>query len=218
MKRISVLLLTLLLLACGQSSAPEPPLPSPTPLSFCVILDAGHGGFDPGAIGAETGVKESDLNLAVAQLVCDALRQRGVSVTMTRTDENALASTKREDMQARGAILADAGADCTVSIHMNKFENRSVSGPMTFFQAGSEDGERLAASVIAALCDALKKPPRGANPANNFVTRIPAVPSVLVECGFLSNADDERNLCDPEYQALLADAIASGVLAFLTAG
>ena len=217
MKRFGILFCFLLLLGCGQSLAVEIPLPSPTPLPYRVILDAGHGGFDPGASGGDTGVKESELNLAVALLVQAALEARGVSVVMTRTGENALAATKREDMQARGAILSDPNADCTVSIHMNEFRNRNIAGPMTFYQAGSKEGERLASAVIRALTNALEQNDRLPNPANNFVTRIPVVPSVLVECGFLSNPKDEQSLCDPAYQSRLAEAIADGVLAFLTA-
>ena len=118
-------------------------------------------------------------------------------------------------MAARGAILCTEGADCTVSIHMNKFSDRSVRGPMCYYQAGAEEGQTLAQCVIDALTEALGKSGRLANPGNNFVTRVPNAPSVLVECGFLSNAEDERMLCDEAYQQLLADAIASGVLAYL---
>ena len=218
MKRLPVLFLSLVLFGCKTPAAPvKPALPSPSPVPYRVILDCGHGGFDGGAVGVDTGVIEADLNLAIGTMVREALQNRGVSVTLTRSDSGALGNTKREDMHARGEILKSPDADCTVSIHMNKFSDRSVSGPMAFYQAGSESGERLAAAVIDALCDALQKPHRQPNPANNFVTRIPTVPSVLVECGFLSNAADERNLQDPACQKLLAEAIADGVLAFLTA-
>ena len=118
-------------------------------------------------------------------------------------------------MALRGAILCTEGADCTVSIHMNKFSDRSVKGPMCYYQAGAEAGKALAQSVTDALCLALDRPARLANPGNNFVTRIPDVPSVLVECGFLSNPDNERDLSDPAYQQRIAEAIADGVIAYL---
>lgn len=218
MHRISVFLLTALLCGCAAKPVEPPsPAPSPAPVPFTVILDCGHGGFDGGAVGVDTGVVESDLNLAVGLLVRDALEARGLVVRMTRTDGNALAATKNADMHARGELLSDPDADCTVSIHMNKFSDRRVAGPMAFYQAGSEDGERLAACVIDRLTEALQKPSRPPNPANNFVTRVPTAPSVLVECGFLSNPEDERNLQEESYRRVLAEAIADGVVSFLTA-
>ena len=205
------------LLACTKIT-PDPAvaeLPTPEPVRYTVVLDFGHGGFDGGASGTETGVIEADLNLAVGKRVEKVLTEAGCRVILTRQDEQALGATKREDMQARGEILRSPEADCTVSIHMNKFRDRKVRGPMTFYQAGAEDGQRLAQCVMDALCEALEKPTRSANPANNFVTRIPIAPSVLVECGFLSNASDEQKLQDPVYQQTLADAVAKGVLRFL---
>jgi N-acetylmuramoyl-L-alanine amidase len=100
---------------------------------------------------------------------------------------------------------------------MNKFSDRRVKGPMCYYQAGAEDGKALAQCVSDALSDALGRESRLANPGNNYVTRIPSVASVLVECGFLSNAEDERKLQEPDYQQLLAEAIADGVLAYLDA-
>jgi N-acetylmuramoyl-L-alanine amidase len=218
MKRTLLLLLTLLFLCCTPPTPPCTPFVlTAEPPKYYVILDYGHGGFDAGATGSDTGVKESDLNLAIGERVAAALEDRDCFVLRTRTDADAIGKTKRDDMAARGAILCSEGADCTVSIHMNKFSDRSVNGPMCYYQAGAEDGQALAQAVIDALCAALDRNSRLANPGNNYVTRIPSVPSVLVECGFLSNSEDERNLKDPAYQQLLADAITDGVLAFLEA-
>ena len=188
---------------------------SAEPPKYFVILDYGHGGFDCGATGTDTGVLESDLNLLVGERVARALEDRDCFVLRTRTGPDALADTKRDDMARRGAILCTDGADCTVSIHMNKYDNRRIKGPMCYYQAGAKDGQALAGCVIDAITNALGLDPRLANPGNNFVTRIPSVPSVLVECGFLSNPEDERNLQDPDYQQKLADGIAEGVIAYL---
>lgn len=216
MKRSFLLFLSCFFLSC---TAPKPPCTpyalAATPPKYYVILDYGHGGFDCGATGVDTGVKESDLNLLVGECTARALEDRGCFVLRTRTDADALGSTKRDDMARRGAILCSEGADCTVSIHMNKFSDRRVKGPMCYFQAGAGDGKALAGCVIDALCRSLGLEPRLANPGNNFVTRLPSVPSVLIECGFLSNPADERNLQDPAYQQRIADGIADGVLAFL---
>ncbi|MBQ6357547.1 MAG: N-acetylmuramoyl-L-alanine amidase, partial [Clostridia bacterium] len=107
------------------------------------------------------------------------------------------------------------GADAAVSIHMNKFSDRRVRGPMAYYQAGAAEGEKLAAAVIDSLTEALSLKPRHANPGNNFVTRIPVCPAVLVECGFLSHPEEERLLQDDAYQRTLAEAVARGVIASL---
>ena len=216
MKRTGILLFLLFILGCAKKPAPSlAPTPAPTLAPRgTVILDFGHGGFDGGAVGIDTGVVEADLNLAVGQKVEAALIARGYTVVLTRSDENALADTKNADMHLRGEILSQP-ADCTVSIHMNKFSDRTVKGPMTFYQAGADEGQHLSQCVIDAITEALGLPARKANPANNFVTRVPSAPSVLVECGFLSNSEDEKNLQDAAYQEKLAEAIASGVEAFL---
>ncbi len=180
-----------------------------------MILDAGHGGFDAGAVGTDTGVKESELNLQVALLVQAALEDAGARVLMTRTDGGALGDTKKEDMARRGRLLQTEGADAAVSIHMNKFPDRRVRGPMAYYQAGAEAGEALAGCVIHSLTEALSLKARLPNPGNNFVTRVPACPAVLVECGFLSNAQEERRLQDEGYQKAIAAAIAQGILSFL---
>ena len=189
--------------------------PLPTAGRWYVIVDAGHGGFDAGASGTDTGVKESDLNLQVALLVQEALEDAGVRVLMTRTGEVALGDSKREDMARRGQLLQTEGADAAVSIHMNKFSDRRVRGPMAYYQAGAAAGQALATCVIDSLTEALRLKPRLANPGNNFVTRVPVCPAVLVECGFLSHAEEERLLQDEAYQKAIATAIAQGILTFL---
>lgn len=218
MKRYFLILLSFFLLSCAAPNTPCTPYTiDAEPPKYFVILDYGHGGFDCGAIGVDTGVLESDLNLLIGERVARALEDRGCFVLRTRTSADALQETKRDDMARRGAILCTDGADCTVSIHMNKFSDRSVKGPMCYFQAGAEEGKRLAQCVVDAMCAATGRNTRLASPGNNFVTRIPSAPSVLVECGFLSNAEDERNLQDPAFQQRMADAIADGVLSFLEA-
>lgn len=206
-----------LLLGCARTAeAPAAPVaPLPTPERWYVVLDAGHGGFDAGASGNDTGVPEAELNLAVARLVQQALEDAGARVLMTRTTSAALGGTKREDMARRGQLLMAEGADAAVSIHMNKFTDRRVRGPMAYYQAGAEAGQALAASIIDSLTQALGLNPRLPNPGNNFVTRVPACPAALVECGFLSHPEEERSLQDEAYQKTLAQAIAQGILAFL---
>ena len=133
---------------------------------------------------------------------------------MTRTDDGALAPSKSADMEARRSILRGGGIDLVVSVHMNAFSDRAVSGPMVYYMPGSAEGERLARCVMDALTDALGRDHRAPNPGDYFVVRECSAPAVIVECGFLSNPDDERRLQDPAYQQTLAAAIAAGVLAY----
>ncbi|MDO4572710.1 MAG: N-acetylmuramoyl-L-alanine amidase, partial [Clostridia bacterium] len=108
--------------------------------------------------------------------------------------------------------------DLVVSIHMNKFSDPAVSGAMAFYQTGSEEGQKLAQRVIDEVTDATGRKRRLANPGDYFVLRECACPAVLIECGFLSNAEEEQKLLDPAYQTLLADAIVRGLLAYLGLG
>ena len=180
-----------------------------------IIVDAGHGGMDGGAVGTDTGVVEAGLNLSVALRLKEALEAQGITVIMTREDGDALAETKQADMQARREILRRADVDLVVSVHMNKFSDRSVAGAMAYYMQGSAEGEALAQSVINSVCDAIGQKRRAANPGDYFVIRECAVPAVLVECGFLSNAGDEKRLQDAAHQQALADAICAGVLAYM---
>ena len=207
--------------------AAEPAL-TPEPRQWFVVLDAGHGGFDVGAEGVDTGVQEAGLNLKVAQYAQSSLEAAGVRVLylscrvapdrllMTRTDARALGYTKELDMARRGQLLQTEGADATVSIHMNKYPDRRIQGPMVYYQEGAEEESRtLARSVIDSLTKALSLKSRPANPGDNFVTRMPSCPAVLVECGFLSHPEEELLLQDDAYQKVLGQAIARGVIAWL---
>ena len=179
--------------------------------AFTVVIDAGHGGFDGGAVGSKTGTAESGLNLEVAKLLSAKLTGAGVRVIMTRNDENALGETKDEDMKARKEIMLDPSAGLVVSIHMNKFSDSTISGPMVFYMRGSDEGRTLAEYVMGGICEKTGRQKRQVNPEDLFVLRTPRVPSVLVECGFLSNPEDEARLLTKEYRESLAEGIADGI-------
>lgn len=193
----------------------EPRDRDPAEITARVVIDAGHGGFDAGASGTDSGVREDEINLSVAKLLKVELESNNVQVIMTREDASALGGTKREDMRKRSEILNTPGLDLTVSIHMNKFSDRSVSGPMVFYAAGSTDGERLANEVIDEVCAAVDRDVRRANPGDYYVLREGYAPGIIVECGFLSNSADEAALQDPVYQQKLAYGICSGILNYL---
>ena len=176
-----------------------------------IVVDAGHGGFDGGATGTLTGTPESIINLEVAKKVESELTARGFYVIMTRENTDALADTKSKDMQLRSRIMNLTGVDLVISIHMNKFSDPTISGPMVFYMKNSDEGKALAECVIGGICFETGRPSRHANPEDLFVLREPSAPSVLVECGFLSNSADETLLLDEAYRTKLAKGIANGV-------
>lgn len=201
----------------AYSNMPVAPVSAPTDgEKTIVVVDAGHGGFDGGSV-SRAGTVEAPLNLAVAACLQDKLTDAGLAVVMTRTDGEALGHTKKEDMAARRRLLNTEGAVLCVSVHMNAVTDRATRGPMAFYMKGSAEGERLAQLVIDGVCNAVSWPQRPANPGDYFVVRECACPAVLIECGFLTNAEDEKLLMDAAYQQKLAAGITQGVLAYLDA-
>ena len=215
--------------AAPEASAVPAPSPTATPAhsgplaGLTILVDPGHGGYDGGARCRDSGVWEKHLNLSVALQVEQALEQRGATVLMTRREDVDLTSTprpagltmKRQDMQARIDTAVQGGADMVISIHMNEYRSRAESGPQVFYRAGNEGGRLLAGCIQAALINALQPPrERVAMVGDYFILQLD-VPSVLVECGFISNAREEKLLLDSDYQARLAEAIAEGVVEYV---
>ncbi len=177
------------------------------------VVDAGHGGFDNGASGPNGSV-EAPLNLAVSLYLAGELRMMGATVIMTRIDENALADTKREDMQKRSEILCQDGLTASISIHMNKFTSKKPKGPRVFFAEGSQEGYALALTLQNALDDAVGIKRKEPLVGDYLVLRTGEQTNVLVECGFLSNPEDEALLLTEAYQMLLAQTIADTIAEF----
>lgn len=215
----------------NTSSAIPMPSPAPTaapgPLSgLVIVVDPGHGGYDGGARCRDSGVWEKTLNLAVALEVEKALVSRGASVIMTRTEDVDLCeetrpaslTKKRQDMQNRVAIARDNQADMVISVHMNEYRARSESGPQVFYREGCDTGRLLAGCVQAALISHLTPAKQRVAMAGDYFILQLDVPSVLVECGFISNPAEEKLLLDAAYQARIGEAVAAGVAEYLRLG
>ena len=157
---------------------------------------------------------KSYFDLAVSLYLKEELEALGMEAILTRSDERALAEGKKADMAARGKIMNGEGVDLVVSVHMNKFTDPSVHGPMAFYMKGSAEGEKLAKTVIDSITDELGAPRRIANPGDYYVIRESMPVSVLVECGFLSNSGDEALLQQEQHQKKLAHAIARGIFSY----
>lgn len=179
-----------------------------------IVIDAGHGGFDPGAMGVTKGVREDVINLAVAKLLAAELKKSGATIIMTRIDDNALSSDKKADMALRREMIERPDVDCVVSIHMNKFSDSRVSGPMVFYMKGSQKGKMLAQCVQNTISKAAGKRKREASTGDYYILRSGTPPCIIVECGFLSNYGDQQKLRNSDYQLKLARAIAEGVVAY----
>lgn len=196
-----------------MSPRPGPPTPTIHTLSLAgktVVVDAGHGGADPGAWDRSLSiVPEKTINLDMANLVAGLLRQRGAFVIMTRTGD------QRVDLQGRADSADRYQADLFVSIHANAASSREPAGAEVYVcRAATSQSVQAAARIEAALqragiaCRGLHR--------GNFVVLVGhRRPAVLIECGFLTNPDDARRLNDPAYRRRLAAAIADGIAPYL---
>lgn len=186
-----------------------------------IVLDAGHGGADPGKVGTG-GLTEKEVNLTIALLLQEQLEAEGIEVVMTRTtdmslgDQNA-GNQKMEDLNTRVRLLEEAEADLAVSIHQNSFGDPSVSGPQVFYYTGSEEGERAAVCLQEALNSELQIAKPRVVKANDSYYLLKKTSGVLViaECAFLSNPKEEALLRDTEYLMRVAEALKEGILAYL---
>lgn len=180
-----------------------------------IVIDAGHGGFDPGKTG-NRGENEKVINLQIAQKLQMYLEQGGATVYMTRNEDEALGGKKQSDMKERKAIANDSEADMLISIHQNAFPKASAKGAQVFYHKQSADGKRLAEAIQQALkeCDSGNTREAKSN-TDYYILRTTTIPAAIVECGFLSNPDEEERLNTEEYQEKVAWAIYIGILNYL---
>ncbi len=179
-----------------------------------ILLDAGHGGTDGGARAKDSGVWEKELNLQTALVLKNLLEQDGASVIMTREMDMQYSEKKRADLTARLDLARENGAEMVISIHMNEYRTRGVSGPQVFYRAGQEDSRLLAGCVQDALISVLNPAKKRAAMAGDYFILSLDLPSVLVECGFLSNAAEEALLLTPEYRKKVAQGIRDGIVEY----
>jgi N-acetylmuramoyl-L-alanine amidase len=187
----------------------------------CIVLDAGHGSSDPGKVGVN-GTLEKDINLAITLQLAKILENKGYKVVLTRDSDEILAdkdavNQKREDMVGRVKVIEEAQAALTVSIHQNSFSNASVSGPQVFYYAESPQGKEIATALQASLDEILEPESPRATKANSeyYLLKKTPTPTVIVECGFLSNEREAELLSDELYQAKVARAIYFGLCKYL---
>lgn len=186
-----------------------------------IVIDAGHGKPDEGA-QSSTGTTEAETNLKIALKLQNLLEQSGTTVILTRSDENAiydidaktLKQKKISDIHNRVKIGNESSADLFVSIHLNKIPQQQYDGWQTFYKEGSEEGKKLAISIQNSLNDAIQKENnRVAKTIDNvYIIKHVEIPITIVECGFLSNPEEEKQLLEDEYQNRLAWGIYNGII------
>ncbi len=188
---------------------------------YTVVVDAGHGEPDGGAVGIN-GTIEKDINLKIAMKLCEVLENRGMRVVMTRTDDNSIcdksAKTLHEkkvsDMHNRLEIINTSGADLFISIHMNSFSDPKSGGLHVFYSRNHPEAEETASLIQESIAELTGAKTHTVKAASDtlFLMKNPIPPAILVECGFISNPEEERLLNDDNYQSKIAFSIANAVI------
>ena len=186
-----------------------------------VVIDAGHGGFDPGKVGID-GQLEKDINLSIAEKLKAYLEASDVNVVMTRDTDTGLYQSgdshkKVSDMRRRCDIINEARPDLVVSIHQNSYHQEEINGGQVFYYKTSQNGKRLAEILQKRFDYVLGEANRRVAKANDNYYLLLHVkePIVIVECGFLSNRKEAKALESEDYQDRMAWTIHMGVMEYL---
>lgn len=182
-----------------------------------IVIDPGHGGDDPGKVGINDAL-EKDINLQISQYLKEYLEGEGYTVVLTRTDDNGLYSAsdtnkKLADMKKRCKIIEDSNAVIVVSIHQNSFSQESVHGGQVFYYKYSEEGKKLANCIQNAFSVYIdEENTRLAKENDSYYLLIHTpCPTVIAECGFLSNSSEAELLISEDYQRKIAYGICEGI-------
>ncbi len=175
-----------------------------------ILVDAGHGGRDPGAVA--NGVQEKDVVLPISLILGQTLQTMGYTVYYTRTNDVDI------DLEPRVALAERVNADIFVSIHANSLAslNSSVNGVETFHARGSTVGRELASYVQSQIIASTGATDRKVKAAGFYVIARTSMPAILVETGFVTNPREAANLSNPNYQKQMAEAIARGIDQFMS--
>ena len=183
-----------------------------------IVIDSGHGGDDPGKIGINQ-AKEKDVNLKIAKKVKKRLKKEGWKVVMTREEDVMLGDAEKgnrkiHDMKARVELINKTMPAMAVSIHQNSYQEAEIRGAQVFYYSHSQDGKRMAETMQRALLMADEENTRQAKGNDTYyLLKRTEVPTIIVECGFLSNPQEAEKLTEDGYQKKLAQAITSGIIA-----
>lgn len=191
-----------------------------TDRGYVVVIDPGHGGNDPGKVGV-SGVLEKEINLQIAKKLQMLLEAEDVTVVLTREDDAGLykesdRNKKVADMRARCALITELQPDLVISIHQNSYHEESVKGGQCFYHTASKEAEELA-ELIQEQFRKMDETNNRQIQANRsyYLLKKTSVPTVIAECGFLSNREEEGKLTQESYQEQLAWGIHLAILKYL---
>ena len=186
-----------------------------------IVIDAGHGGADPGMVGIG-GLEEKGINLAVSMKLKESLEDQGFTVVMTRTEDHGLyqegaRNKKVQDMQNRIEIMEKAKPLLAVSVHQNSYTEESVKGPQVFYYESSAEGQKLAVSIQNALNTELsvERPRKEKGNTSYFLLKKSPCVLNIVECGFLTNEKEAELLQTEEYQQKIVEAVTKGIVQYV---
>lgn len=192
---------------------------------YVLVIDAGHGGIDGGVSGRVTNVKESDLNLKISKKLSDIASNSIFDTVLTRKTADGLYGVatkgfKQKDMKKRAEIITNSGANFVISIHQNKFSDASRRGIQVFYSDNENNTtEKFAIHMQNYLNNQLNLPTINrtfnAQKGDFFIVKCSRIPTIIIECGFLSNSEDEKLLIDNKYQDKLVANILSGLISFI---
>lgn len=182
-----------------------------------IVIDAGHGGIDGGSKGINTNITEKELNLEYAIALKELCETSGMNVIMTRTNDNGLydifsSNKKKDDMLERKRIIEKSGAEIVVSIHMNSFALKSCRGAQVFYKDGDEKSLSLASSIQECFVSSISGARNNADKGDYYILNCSDATSVIVECGFLSNPEEESLLLSESHKQKICYAILCGIL------
>lgn len=203
--------------AYDSATAPTDTVPS---RNYTVVIDPGHGGTDPGSIGYKTKVHEAELNLKLSKMLRTKLENSGINVVMTRETDKSLAdgagkAFKKRDMEMRKELIKKIRPNMVISLHQNSYTNHSLRGAQVFYDKTSDISKQIADYIQEEFVANLDHSIKGTSPGDYFMLKCTTAPSVIVECGFLSNIEDEKLLLNEDYQNKIVDCIYMGIVKFL---
>lgn len=186
-----------------------------------IVVDAGHGGRDPGMIGIGN-LEEKEINLSIALKLKAKLEEEGYIVVMTREEDIGLynddsENMKAQDLQNRISLIEKSNAALTVSIHQNSYQDSSVCGPQVFYYEDSLEGEKLARMIQNSMnqMPSVARQREAKGNKNYYLLKKSSGIVNIVECGFLTNPEESTLLQTSDYQEEVAEAIAQGIFSFL---
>ena len=213
---ISILIVVIgIALSIGIVSTSHNVVPKTT---YTIVIDAGHGGRDAGCSGSN-GSRESDINLNISRTLKTYLESLGIRVVLTRPDSNGLYDAnvdnyKLSDMQHRIEIIKENNPDMVISIHQNSYSDKTQCGAQAFYQEGDEKSHKFADSIQSQLISQLPNARTAANHGDYYLLKESQVSCVIVECGYLTNPQEEEMLMTVDYQNRVAYAIMCGVVKY----